>query len=440
MFHANVVGVLVILVVSLTTVKSAKVIPRPLIRKVRSIETDDSPNIKFAVVLDAGSTSTRVRVYRYIQTADQDISPADISEMPINGMSKVKPGISSYTENPADAAASLQPLIAAAKATVQQDFHSKTNIFLFATAGIRSLQLDPNTKEAADEIMKQVSQYLSSQDNNPFVFQNDFARVISGQEESVFSWITINWLKGVLGTDKSTFGTLDLGGSSAEVGYEYETNNDNTFKLKLKNSEKLVYAVAHEHFGTEEARKMHMIKLIEKNKKNTKIVKSPCYNKGYSEMYTFNGKEYEFKGYGNARKCSILDKTLFTTKNTCNVKPCDIDTTNQPKLTGPLYLFSGFYYSMKRIGLLVSDCEQTVTFPEINVKLNKYCKLSNEQLIATGDIWAKYTCFMVSYSKALLTEGLDIQLDEAQLIVVGEIKGVKIGWSLGAILYNLHLL
>ena len=45
-----------------------------------------------------------------------------------------------------------------------------------------------------------------------------FFRVISGEEEGVFGWITANHLaQTLLGTTAVSYGTLDLGGASTQV-------------------------------------------------------------------------------------------------------------------------------------------------------------------------------------------------------------------------------
>ncbi|KAL0172789.1 hypothetical protein M9458_033100, partial [Cirrhinus mrigala] len=46
-------------------------------------------------------------------------------------------------------------------------------------------------EEASNSILKDIKNYLSSL---PFNFQN--ASIISGQEEGLYGWITVNYLKG----------------------------------------------------------------------------------------------------------------------------------------------------------------------------------------------------------------------------------------------------
>lgn len=46
---------------------------------------------------------------------------------------------------------------------------------------------------AASKILASVQKSLKS---SPFMFKDDYARIISGEEEGLSSWITVNYLNG----------------------------------------------------------------------------------------------------------------------------------------------------------------------------------------------------------------------------------------------------
>jgi len=56
-------------------------------------------NEQFAVMFDAGSTGTRVKVYKYIKKGDLAVQLKDFQELAVPKPNKVKPGLSSFSNN-----------------------------------------------------------------------------------------------------------------------------------------------------------------------------------------------------------------------------------------------------------------------------------------------------------------------------------------------------
>jgi Golgi nucleoside diphosphatase len=86
-----------------------------------------------------------------------------------------------------------------------------------------------------EKILNRVRLILGDKKHCPFYFRNDFARVISGEEEAIYSWCATNLLMGSLlpsslgqGTvvaPNSTVGTLDLGESPTLLLILHSTKN-----------------------------------------------------------------------------------------------------------------------------------------------------------------------------------------------------------------------
>ncbi len=106
----------------------------------------------FAVLIDAGSSGSRVHVFEL----RQDNSQGDIPNirLPPHKL-KIEPGLSSYEDRPEDAGHSLQPLIDFAASKVPSDQWAETPIILAATAGVRML-----SNEAADRVMRACMAFL----------------------------------------------------------------------------------------------------------------------------------------------------------------------------------------------------------------------------------------------------------------------------------------
>jgi Golgi nucleoside diphosphatase len=78
-------------------------------------EDDDPSRVRFAVVLDAGSTGSRVHVFKFKQ------HPTEGLKLISDTFEQLKPGLSSFPDDPAGAVDSLKPLLEIAIKTVPKD-------------------------------------------------------------------------------------------------------------------------------------------------------------------------------------------------------------------------------------------------------------------------------------------------------------------------------
>ena len=94
--------------------------------------------MKYLLVIDAGSSGSRLHVYNYDKAR-----PGVLPQISLpNPTFKVEPGLSHHAGTPTGAGKSLQPLLEFARKAVPQGMHSSTQIILMATAGLRLLEPD----------------------------------------------------------------------------------------------------------------------------------------------------------------------------------------------------------------------------------------------------------------------------------------------------------
>ena len=48
----------------------------------------------------------------------------------------------------------------------------------------------------ANEVMEEINKLLSDRKINPYKYQPSHTRILSGEEEGAFAWITVNYLNG----------------------------------------------------------------------------------------------------------------------------------------------------------------------------------------------------------------------------------------------------
>lgn len=137
------------------------------------------PPSAYSIILDAGSTGSRIHIYRFNNCKQTPILEDEIFHA-------IKPGLSSYENSPQDSAKSLAQLMKLAMENVPSQLHSKTKIVLKATAGLRLLK-----EGSGNVILEHVRQYLMT---FPFILDKDAVEIMDGKDEGVFAWITVNYL------------------------------------------------------------------------------------------------------------------------------------------------------------------------------------------------------------------------------------------------------
>ncbi|XP_064249666.1 ectonucleoside triphosphate diphosphohydrolase 2 isoform X2 [Passer domesticus] len=228
-------------------------------------DTRGPPGFKYGIVLDAGSSHTAMFVYKW--PADKENDTGVVSE---HGMCDVEgPGISSYSSNPPAAGTSLEHCLNQALRDVPKEKHTGTPLYLGATAGMRLLNIaDP---QASDAVLRAVAATLKTY---PFDFRG--AKILSGEEEGVFGWVTANYLlenfikRGWLGEwiqpQKKTLGAMDFGGASTQITFETRDtieNPQNEVMLKLYGQAYKVYTHSFLCYGRDQVLKRLLSKFLQ---------------------------------------------------------------------------------------------------------------------------------------------------------------------------------
>lgn len=254
----------------------------------------------FTVVVDCGSTGTRVNVYEWmLRDASEWELPILVNSYPDNLIKnqtsnsscqyhclQTEPGLDKFISNTSGVRASLEPLINWAKQWVPEERHPETPIFVLATAGLRRLAVKDATR-ILDDVESVVKEH-------PFVFKRSWIRVLHGKEEAYYGWVALNYKMGRLGNHSRlpTFGLLDLGGSSLQVAMEVHdtVNLEQLVRLKVGPIEHRVLAYSFSAFGLREAFDRTLVMLTQnetlRQRDGNYILSHPCLNPNYMQNYT----------------------------------------------------------------------------------------------------------------------------------------------------------
>lgn len=428
---------------------------------------------KFYIVLDCGSTGTRVYVYQASINHKRDGGLPIVMKSLREGISQkssgraydrmeTEPGFDKLVHNISGLKGAIKPLIRWAEKQIPKHAHSSTSLFLYATAGVRRLPTTDSSwlLENAWSILK----------DSPFLCKKEWVKIISGTEEAYYGWTALNYRTDKLGakTKKETFGALDLGGSSLQVTFENEENahNETNLNLRIGDVNHHLSAYSLSGYGLNDAfgrSVVHLLKGLTENISNEELVngnieiKHPCLQSGYKEKYTCprcssigrengspivggkildaggkSGVAVKLIGAPDWQKCSALAKVAVNSSEwshlspgiDCDLQPCALPD-GYPRPYGRFYAVSGFFVVYRFFNLTAE-----AALDDVLERGREFCEKTWE--IAKNSVppqpFIEQYCFRAPYIVSLLREGLHITDNQ---IIIGS---GSITWTLGVAL------
>ncbi|KAI8613506.1 nucleoside phosphatase family-domain-containing protein [Chytriomyces sp. MP71] len=263
------------------------------ISKSSSIAENWFADRQYGIVIDAGSSGSRLLIYSWKSFDHQNHDNSNRIPLiergsPMNDSQSwhksINPGLSSLSSTPASLEATrryLEPLLSFASAFIPEYLQSSTPIYLLATAGMRLVKEDQRNlilQYACETVMTFYKFDVSGGCQRQF-------RVISGESEGIFGWVAINYLNGGFGDpnkqkpepkagDPNTFGFLDMGGASTQIAFEpidimKKEHADDLTSVVLRNMDGVdiifqVFVSTFLGFGVNEARRRYLESLAVK--------------------------------------------------------------------------------------------------------------------------------------------------------------------------------
>lgn len=351
---------------------------------------------RYEAVVDAGSTGTRIYLYRYNHQYANDPGKLNIKLL---YSQKTKPGLSSMTDDPGRALKQLKRLIHHAKTKVPASSRDRTNLSIYATAGMR-LKSIPEQKQ----LYKYITNYLQEEQ----ILRLRDIRTISGQWEGIFDWLSVNYLNDSLKPGQ-TVATLDLGGASTQIAFEsQDSDSSQVVDLNLGGYHFPVHSRSFLGLGMNQARYQF-------------TNHQACFYKGYKLP---NGES----GTGDAETCQNAIAPLIN-----NIHEVDNSTIEIPKNQNILAL-SGYKYTTDAPDehtdgkLTVSDYNQTAQ----DICQSQWSTLTQRHP-HDSDMF-RY-CFDNNMIYTLLHNGYGLA-DDRQLTASNTINNTPVDWPLGVVIYH----
>ncbi|KAL4556935.1 hypothetical protein LXL04_035102 [Taraxacum kok-saghyz] len=412
---------------------------------------------RFYIVLDCGSTGTRVYVYQasinhkktdalpiLLKSIPEDLKskPSSLSGKAYNRM-ETEPGFDKLVHNVSGLKHAIKPLLLWAEKQIPKRAHKSTCVFLYATAGVRRL---PDSD--SDWLLKTAWSIMKK---SSFLCKKEWIKIISGMEEAYYGWIALNYHARVLGSlpKKETFGALDLGGSSLQVTFESQDYSNNETSLNLRigplNHHLSAYSLA--GYGLNDAFDKSVVHILKKSPQSIRgslvkgkaVIRHPCLQSGYKEKYICSqclsafqdktqtpirrnlmgkgavksGIPVQLIGAPKWEECSALAKITVNLSQwsdktpgspDCDLHPCALEK-NLPLPHGNFYAMSGFYV-VYRFFNLTPDA----ALDDILEKGREFCEKTWESAKKSvpAQPFIEQYCFRAPYIVVLLRQGLHI--------------------------------
>ncbi|NXE94875.1 ENTP8 diphosphohydrolase, partial [Menura novaehollandiae] len=383
------------------------------------------PTVKYGMVFDAGSSHTSLFVYEWDSDKENDTGVVSQTlSCDVQGQ-----GISSYVNDPPEAGNSLRECLDKALKVVPAAKQRDVPAYLGATAGMRLLR--EQNSSAADQVLAEVAKTIQGY---PVAFKG--ARILTGEEEGAYGWITINYLLDsftkyspkahtwLRPEAANIFGALDLGGASTQITFMPEGSvmrQDEASEFTLYGYNYSLYTHSYLCYGQNEMLQRLAKELIVSSPSTR--VHHPCYPKGYNETVSLSSfgaspctdrsdprlppgdRNVTLEGGGNASECLAALRKLFNFSACGQSHDCTFDGVYQPPLRGQFIAFSAFYYNFQFLNLTEGQplavvreaierlCSRSwedlsSSYPKENPKrLPKYCTNANYILILLLDAY-----------------------------------------------------
>lgn len=407
---------------------------------------------RYGVILDAGSSGTRLHIYKWHEASsarnsadNQHLQSLPELKTEKKWTKKTHPGVSTFGEKPDRIGPDhLKKLFDHALKYVPKDAVPETPIFLMATAGMRLL---PDSQRS--RLLSEMCSYARSQTKFFIPDCSSNFQVIPGSTEGLYGWIAANYLLGGFdspqdhdhGKGHHTYGFLDMGGASAQIAFapnatEAKRHADDLTLLRLRTlngapAEYRVFVTTWLEYGVNEARRKYVEKLQqESGLGHPDELQDPCLPKGLrtttkGDIFlpgpkTVNGKTPTLVGTGDFQVC--LDKTypLLDKDAPCEDKPCLFHGIHVPAIDFDVNHFVGVseYWHTTHEVFEMAHKDKAYDFHTYQERVMEFCKQDWHSLQEgiKKHTWGKKVdeeraievCFKASWLINILHEGIGV--------------------------------
>lgn len=346
---------------------------------------------------------------------------------------QLKPGLSSYKDDPSAAAQSIVPLLDHAMAIIPEGQRASTPVNVKATAGLRMLG-----QAEAENILTSCRKLLTTYPMH-FDAGNGGVEIMDGLSEAYFAWVTVNYLMNHLSKPPvQTAVMLDLGGGSTQIALSVPMGKGNLnhaadlISKSVMGSDHQMFLHSYLGYGLMAGRDG-----ILKTADSSTPGKCPCVPSDATASFTYGSNSWKAAGVdgSTAASCRTIAQQYLN-------QPGGFDLASQPtpQPGQPVFAMSYYFDVATDVGLIPAGAQDaTLTPKDFLGRAELVCGKSGggvRQLYPNleGDR-ADFLCMDLSFIVSLLIDGFKLEpgatLNLAKSIQFNGAR-VETQWTLGA--------
>lgn len=368
----------------------------------------------YAVVIDAGSTGSRVLAFEFHRGYLDGRLVLDYELYKHS-----KPGLSAFADKPEEGAATIDKLLQEAKNVIPREKMATTPLVLKATAGLRLLK-----PEQAEGLLQACRNLF---EKSGFLVNDQSVEIMDGTDEGIFSWFTINFLLGKL-NGHNTVAALDLGGGSTQVTFapkdvsQTPLYKDFMHKVPTVNSYVNVFTTSYLGAGLMAVR--HAVFTNGASQGQTKLA-SECVNSIVKDkLFRYGAEQYYISGKENSKTTAENPEVDYELCSSI-VRKMVLPTLNPKPVTLKQHEISAFSYFFDRAietGLVDPFQGGETTVADFVTRSREVCAEANTD--------QPFMCVDLTFLAVLLEEGYGLK-PKTPLKLYKKIDGHEISWALG---------
>lgn len=416
---------------------------------------DTSKGFKYAVVMDAGSTGTRVHIYSW------DPSDAFRSIHQI-ASTKYRIPLSSLVDKRPEIEDLIKAMVDYADVHIPAKFRSMSTVCLKATAGLRKLSIDHQ-----HFLMSEVQEILGQ---SGYQFIPTDTGVIPGHEEALY-----DYMAAVVALEQVEIGVLDMGGASKQLSYilgepkdvyppivkaEADFNGENVpsqgfqsaqcmpdYVIRFPGTVKRTGLVARSIQGLGLLSAMDFILDIYMSKDSTDgtPVMHPCLAVGSHLKGSIHEYDHPIDGYGNVTECYELIRHHFLDKIAAEI---DLECLQKHK-PKKFVALDNFPKLIEMLGLMDTkknsfDSVNKITPQSVLDAGHEICSMSWEELLSRFPssypaYRAQRACFGSAYIYFFMKDVYGIEdHSPGEFFPLDSHNDLELSWVLGAVAMSTH--